>query len=338
MGLFDSIIDSISDAGHWLGQNAGSILQVANTIAGAAGTQLRVDADDDNLYSEVFHNLDAAKTSLANSMHNVLPTTESAFKTEDANTNSADICAVWPDPSQSSTGNPVQPFYADISKFMSMHQMDTVLDAPAGKPPIDLALLVAQKICETASPVTFLAGSGTILQPPPIEIGSSQDGTSILGQHLYYTIPIGLSGAKSAWHSYIRLNYTTTGPGRAASLARRKALALAPRDSPTTPYNSTTVLITWSSAVGAASIMAEAQTQIAAAVPPAPVYTIQDSFHSDLTYTYVVATAITIGPGGVQQIFSDTIMGILQNQNISGSTNPPAYPSVVIMQNSTVLS
>ena len=163
MGLFDSIIDSISDAGHWLGQNAGSILQVASTIAGAAGTQLRVDADDDNLYSEVFDNLDAAKTSMANSMHDILPTTMSAFKTEDANTNSADICAVWPDPSQSSTGNPVQPFYADISKFMSMHKMDTVLDAPAGKAPIDLALLVAQKICETASPVTFLSDSGNIL-------------------------------------------------------------------------------------------------------------------------------------------------------------------------------
>ena len=81
MGIFDSIIDSISDAGHWLGQNAGSILGVANAIAGAAGTQLRIDANDDNLYSEVFDSLDAAKTSLANSMTSILPTTKSAFKT-----------------------------------------------------------------------------------------------------------------------------------------------------------------------------------------------------------------------------------------------------------------
>ena len=117
---------------------------------------------------------------------------------------------------------------------------------------------------------------------------------------------------------------------------RRKTLALGPRDLPTPPYNSTTVVITWSSAVGAAAIMAEAQAQIKAAVPP--VYTIQDSFHSDLTYTYVVTTAINIGPGGVQQIFSDTIMGILQNQSDAASTNPPAYPSVVITQNSSVLS
>src|SRR5947207_9275555 len=78
---------------------------------------------------------------------------------------------------------------------------------------------------------------------------------------------------------------------------------------PPPPYNSTTILVTWTSGVGTETIMAEVQTQISAMTKPT--YDISAHSYSSLGYTYIVFTSTDIGPVAIAKGFTDTTEVIL---------------------------
>ncbi|CAO2655469.1 Nn.00g105330.m01.CDS01 [Neocucurbitaria sp. VM-36] len=343
MGFFDSIISGISDAGGWLSDNSDSIMKVAGAIASviAVATNEEVKLDDSqNQLPHIHGGLAKNSTYLLKQMDIHLPVdTEDEFG--GATTAWADLTGVWPDPSitpgtAGTGGYPRQDIVADIAKFMGVNGMPSIIQGSNGSQ--DLAQCLAAQIMENSNPDKAAPGSGKIVWTPLL-YKDSNAGVSVKGMHGYYSIPLGMAGVKQAWHSCIRLRFTSTAAAKAAFEEREKLSAL-PRvaNPPSAPYNTTTVNVTWNSGLGTKSIMDSAVQKISS--DPMNWYVEGVVTDDSQSYVYTIYTQTNIAPGGVKQGVSDAINQSMPPPAKENSTTaaPSSLPTVQVSNSGTVVS
>ena len=326
---FSSFINSISDASNWFIQNSANIISVISTIVEVteAGGANPKDDPKDNLLPALFEDLTAAAKVLEKEMDRIMPEPPSGNSSNIGPSTStwADLKGVWLSPLlSSSNGVPLHAVYADISNFMAMNGIPTIVNVGSGDQ-FDLARLLAEQmfVGVLSTKTTSDPTSGIIIQP--LNIGIPHD--QLLGTIIYYAIPVGFRQEEVALHSHLRLNYIISNETKAATLDSSPRITLPKVDSPKPPYVSTTIAVRWASVVGTNSIMLKVQGIVGAKEN----YTMLAESFTSLDYYYTVFTPVDIGPIAVAQAFTDAIQASIP-------TPSACYPIVTITQDRIIVS
>lgn len=329
MGFWDSIVSGVEDAASWVGHNSDSILNVATTVAKAAGF-LELNAapfdEDDNAFIGIVTNMNKAATKLHEIATDMAPRPVSV--TGDTVEGPFDLTGVWPEPAVVEEGEAPAAICSDVAKFLALNDLPTALSS--GRNTVDIAQTLAAQLVAPAAKMAKAADP--FIGPPALSFDASKHGIKITGQHVYYKVPLGDQGGTNAWHSHTLLWVQKT-PGFQKKWAdEKKKMCVKAADSvdPGTPYNIATVKATWQDNAGVPQIMAKA---VQAALESSNPKLTKEPGHLGCAwvYTYQFKTATGVGPAAVLQVFSNAI-----NNNLP-SGRLVAKPVTEITKYSTVV-
>jgi len=133
MGLFDSLLDGTKSIGGWLGKNVGNFQNAANAIASAAETFTLDEKslpDDNNIYPEVFSDLNGAENNLYSYVQTVAVPPTSWKRAETAHNSSSafqpvpggpfDMTGLWTNPGFVASGIAPSNVNSDLRSSLSL--------------------------------------------------------------------------------------------------------------------------------------------------------------------------------------------------------------------------
>ncbi|KAK4171388.1 hypothetical protein QBC36DRAFT_382600 [Triangularia setosa] len=239
MGWWNSIVDGVGSAVNWIKSNSGTIGAAASVIAKIAGA---VAQDDDDPVAQLFPNFTKAAQKLnelakggANAKLKEVLNSIPEYSMNDRMVNLqtaeatllADSTFLWLDPAPlNRDGQPNKGLVQDIGKMLAQSSFSTVLTSSGegkrkGSRSLDVALAIGQAIFANMGTGAEQANDDGIVLAP-FDISYDDVGCRITGCHAYYQIPLGQTGANSAWHAALAMSQTTTENYRKYEFARTR--------------------------------------------------------------------------------------------------------------------
>ncbi|KAK0671623.1 hypothetical protein QBC41DRAFT_269908 [Cercophora samala] len=274
MGWWGSIISGVGAAVDWVKSNSGTIEKAVSVIAKVAGA---IADDHDDPVAQLFPNFTKAAQKLKEKAQEGaemklkevkagLPDRIKNDKTRrtEAATDLADSTFLWVDPAPlNQAGQPNKGLVQDIGKMLAQSSFPTVLKTGNGKEKgkqsdsglLDVALSIGEAIFANMGTESEHADDDGIVVSP-FSISSADGCCTISGCHAYYPIPLGQTGANSAWHAAMAMHKTTTEPHRFNEFANTRALTFSQRVKVEdgNPKWLVTMSIPWEDAVSASSL------------------------------------------------------------------------------------
>lgn len=291
--MYPQFIPSTDDASYWLARNSDDLSAVIAAIASAAGPNNKspVPNDDGNAFPGMPQSLEIAASRLAVLASQMMPKPSSNPGTTVSGPFL--MTGLWLYPFLGLDGVAPWQISSELSKFLFFNNLPVVLGEGQGVQDVGKAL--AAQILTPASP----SSAGTpFMSPPTLDIDAmTAYGIRIIGQEIYYTIPL---GSDLVSHSCTLL-YSETKVDSKRSVPTKPSLNTKLKDG---VYLVATLQATWQTAGGAAEIMANAVTQMTAG----GTFELMAPWYSwAVGFLYKFAAPVTVGGEKVLQAFYSAI-------------------------------
>ncbi|KAM0264288.1 hypothetical protein ACHAQJ_000777 [Trichoderma viride] len=237
---FGNFLDGLKTASHWALNNCGTALSVVKALSSALQASVAADeaipgfltdeiiaahaqqTDEEKLAG--FHsNFDYVSHQLAEKARKAVPNATSG-KGRTTKTVSDNMVGLWKNPNGlDPDGHPAKEMYQDLS--VTLAAMGVPSTVQLGDNTVDTVIQLGGTLFSNTGPnaLAIAANSGNPIQGPVKYDVQFADGSHLGAAHVYYAVPMGMSGVAHSLHSAIHLSYTTSGSNARAYAEEQKA-------------------------------------------------------------------------------------------------------------------
>ncbi|QGI99749.1 hypothetical protein CEK26_012818 [Fusarium fujikuroi] len=330
MGFWSSLVNSASQAVHWVSNNAGNIGDAAKVVAGVIGavamSEDELAAEGNNILPTFYSHILKAEVKLSEVAKEKLGSPVTA---NDENVKTVDLPGLWPSPGGTVENPTVVPgISVDINKLLVLKNIPNNIKSSNGQVQ-DLGELIANQLFDFQQAVPLDKDSAIFTIP--VNILNEKTKKPIIGGGMAaYKIPLGNAGSFDAWHSHIRLHYIYNDADERKFREEKLALAIKPGPTNTETagaYNITTISAQWNGSRAIAPQMTEAVKKVVKD-SKGKVTVLGPAVIDGTRFKYQFQTAVSVGPAQVAAQLSTALSFVLPDPT---PENPlPRMPTIKV--------